>query len=60
MFKKLKLRHGRWQQDPNQTASNENYSIFGENTLDKIKRLGFVKQNISEFEGVALEAIQIK
>lgn len=34
--------------------------MFDENTLDKIKRLGFVKQNISEFEGVAIEAIQIK
>ena len=35
--------------------------MFGENTLDKIKRrLGFGKQDISELEGVAIEAIQIK
>lgn len=59
MLKKTEAEAWRWQQDPNQTASNENYSIFGENTLDKIKRLGFVKQILVNFEGVAL-AIQIK
>ena len=35
--------------------------MWGENTLDKIKRrLDLVKQNINEFEGIAIEAIQRK